>query len=187
METIIIREADEPDGCFADLISQETERSARARGTGISHRTPASIRQKMAAHQAVIAVTDKNEWVGYAYLESWSNGEFVSNSGLIISPAFRNRGVASGIKQKIVELARRQYPKAKLFSITTALAIMKMNSRMGFQPVPFSEITQDKAFWNKCSSCVNYAILCAKGFKNCLCTAFLYDPQEQETKNSLTL
>ena len=175
-EGVIIRIAGEQDQQFAQQISDETERSAIERGSGISRRSAASIIHKMKEGKAVVAVTDKGEWVGYSYVEVWSNGEFLSNSGLIVSPAFRRSGVAAKIKRLIFELGKKLYPAAKMFSITTGLAIMKMNARLGFEPVTFSEITQEDAFWEGCKSCVNYSILQSKGRKNCLCTAMLYIP-----------
>ena len=66
-----------------------------------------------------------------AYIEVWSNVEFVSNSGLIVAPAFRDQGVVTQIKTRIVDLAKKKYPYAKIFSITTGLAIMKLNTEMG--------------------------------------------------------
>ncbi len=176
MKTIIVREAAEPDGAFAKLISDEMEASAIARGSGISKRSPASILQKITQGKAIIAVTEDNEWVGFSYIEVWAGGEFVSNSGLIVAPPYRGEGIARQIKEKTFELAKKLYPEAKIFSITTGLAIMKMNSKLGFDTVTFKEITRDDSFWKGCSSCVNYSILKSKKNKNCLCTAMLYTP-----------
>ncbi len=162
------------------------EASAKARGTGIAKRTPDYVTHKMEEGKAVIAVTDDGTWVGFCYIETWSHGEYVANSGLIVSPAFRKSGVAKGIKQKIFELSRQKYPDAKIFGLTTGLAVMKINSDLGYEPVTYSELTQDEAFWAGCKSCVNYEILMSKDRKNCLCTAMLYDPKDhyepQETK-----
>ena len=178
MKNIIVREAAEPDGAFAKTISDEMEASAIARGSGISKRSPESIHKKMIEGKAIIAVTQDNEWVGFSYIEVWANGEFVSNSGLIVAPAFRGGGVASRIKEKTFELAKTMYPEAKIFSITTGLAIMKMNAKLGFETVTFNEITREEGFWKSCSSCVNYDILKRKKHTNCLCTAMLFTPKK---------
>src|SRR5687767_12852167 len=154
------------------------EASAAARGTGIAKRSPEYIEQKIDEGKAVIAVTDQNEWVGFCYIETWSHGEYVANSGLIVAPAFRKSGVAKGIKQKIFALSREMYPEAKIFGLTTGLAVMKINSDLGYEPVTYSELTQDEEFWAGCKSCVNYDILMSKERKNCLCTAMLYDPAD---------
>jgi len=187
IQNITVRMATCEDAKFACQITDEMEASALQRGCGISKRTPASIIKKMREGKAVIALTDSDEWVGFSYIEVWQNREFVSNSGLIVSPAYRKCGVAKLIKEKIFDLSRLRYPKAKIFSITTGLAVMKMNTRLGFEPVTYSEVTTEKKFWEGCKSCVNYKVLQDKGFRNCFCTAMLYAPviQKQFTENQI--
>ncbi|RYF69334.1 MAG: hypothetical protein EOO39_17765 [Cytophagaceae bacterium] len=102
----ITRIARESDQRYASEISEETERSAVARGSGISKRSPATIIEKMLAGRAVIAVSKDGKWAGFSYIDSWAKGEFVSNSGLIVAPEFRKAGVAKAIKQKIFRLKR---------------------------------------------------------------------------------
>jgi hypothetical protein len=158
------------------------EESAKARGTGIAKRSPAYIEMKMDEGKAVIAVTADGTWVGFCYIEAWEHDKYVANSGLIVSPSFRKTGVATEIKRKIFELSRQKYPNAKIFGLTTGLAVMKINSDLGYEPVTYSELTTDEEFWKGCKSCVNYDILMSKGRKNCLCTAMLFDPKEAEAK-----
>jgi len=162
------------------------EASAAARGTGIAKRNTYYIDQKIDEGKAVIALTNEDVWVGFCYIETWSHGEYVANSGLIVAPAFRKSGVAKSIKQRIFNLSRKKYPEAKIFGLTTGLAVMKINSDLGYEPVTYSELTQDEAFWAGCKSCVNYEILMSKDRKNCMCTAMLYDPKDhyepEETK-----
>jgi len=172
---VIVRVADTFDAKYAFFIVKEMESSARARGTGIGQRSVESICQKMENGEAVIALTKSGTWVGFCYIEAWQQGKFVSNSGMIVSPAFRKKGIATEIKKLIFNLCREKYPHADIFSITTGLAIMKLNSRLGFEPVTYSEITTDEHFWQKCRHCVNYDVLQSKGCKNCFCTAMLYD------------
>ncbi|HEY4832045.1 MAG TPA: hypothetical protein VIH61_05735, partial [Waddliaceae bacterium] len=156
---IIIRIAGQQDEQYAQQIAEETERSAIQRGSGISKRSPESIIQKMRGGKAVVAITKDGQWAGFSYIEIWSKGEFVSNSGLIVAPCYRSLGVAKGIKEKIFLLSRLKYPNAKIFSITTGVAIMKMNAGLGFEPVTFNEITKEPRFWEGCKSCINYDIL----------------------------
>src|SRR6266496_1753420 len=162
------------------------ESSAKARGTGIARRPPEYVAEKIEQGKAVIAVTTTGEWVGFCYIENWSHGQYVANSGLIVAPAFRKTGVAKAIKQKIFNLSREKYPTAKIFGLTTGLAVMKINSELGYEPVTYSELTQDEEFWSGCKSCVNYDILMSKERKICMCTAMLYDPKDhyepEETK-----
>ena len=153
--------------------------SAKARGTGIAKRSPEYIQTKMDEGKAVIAYTDDGTWVGFCYIEAWQHGKYVANSGLIVAPPFRKSGVAREIKRKVFELSRKKYPDAKIFGLTTGLAVMKINSDLGYEPVTYSELTTDEEFWKGCRSCVNYDILISKERKNCLCTAMLFDPVEK--------
>lgn len=185
---IITRVAARADVKYVYTILEEMERSARVRGTGIARRTPQSICQKIYDGKAVIAVTAGGDWVGFSYIEAWSGGQFVSNSGLIVNPAYRGGGVATVIKNHIFRLSCSRYPAAKVFSITTGEAVKKMNTRLGFQPVSYSEITRDEKFWDQCRQCVNYSKLQSESRQRCLCTAMLYDPrQDGITKTSITL
>ena len=159
--------------------------SAEKRGTGIARRTPEYVKMKMEEGKAVIAVNpDTGEWVGFCYIEAWQHEKYVANSGLIVSPNYRGLGVAKKIKTRIFELSRQKYPDAKIFGLTTGLAVMRINSDLGYEPVPYSELTQDETFWKGCQSCVNYDILMSKGRQNCLCTAMLYDPKEKAKKTA---
>ncbi len=176
-QNIIIRVANPGDEMYAKIITDEMESSAMARGTGIAKRSPEYIIQKINEGKAVIALTANGTWVGFCYIETWE-GEYVANSGLIVAPEFRKSGVAKSIKQKIFQLSREKYPDAKIFGLTTGLAVMKINSDLGYEPVTYSELTQDEKFWAGCKSCVNYEILMSKDRKNCLCTAMLYDPKD---------
>lgn len=184
-QDIIIRVATPADAHFAPLITDEMHASALARGTGIARRSPEYLIQKMEEGKAVIAHTNEGDWVGFCYIETWE-GEYVANSGLIVSPAFRKTGVAKRIKERVFKLSRDKYPEAKIFGLTTGLAVMKINSDLGYEPVTYDELTKDEAFWAGCKSCVNFEILQMKNRKNCLCTAMLYDPKDhyepEETK-----
>lgn len=179
MQHFVVQVANEHHLHYADIICNEMESSAKARGTGIAKRTPEYIRLKMLEGKAVIALSKTGEWAGFCYIETWSHGNYVANSGLIVSPNFRKSGLATEIKKKIFELSRTKYPEAKIFGLTTGLAVMKINSDLGYEPVTYSELTQDEAFWKGCQSCVNFEILKSKDRKNCLCTAMLYNPTEK--------
>lgn len=174
--TIIVRVAHSGDHHYAQLITDEMEASAKARGTGIAKRSPEYLVQKMEEGKAVIALLPNGAWVGFCYIEVWGHEAFVANSGLIVAPAFRKSGIAKQIKQTIFNLSREKYPQAKIFGLTTGLAVMKINSDLGYEPVTYSELTDDEEFWAGCKSCVNYDILMSKERKNCMCTAMLYDP-----------
>jgi hypothetical protein len=181
-QKLIVRLATPGDIHYAETITTEMEESAKARGTGIAKRSPAYIQQKMEEGKAIIAVTADGQWVGFCYIEVWEHNKYVANSGLIVSPIFRKTGVATEIKRKIFALSREKYPDAKIFGLTTGLAVMKINSDLGYEPVTYSELTTDEEFWKGCKSCINYEILMSKERKNCMCTAMLFDPVEAAEK-----
>jgi hypothetical protein len=186
MEKFIVQVATTSHLQYASAICDEMESSAKARGTGIAKRSTEYIGQKMLEGKAVIAFSGKGEWAGFCYIETWSHGKYVANSGLIVSPQFRQSGLAKKIKKRIFALSRKQYPDAKIFGLTTGLAVMRINSDLGYEPVTYSELTQDDEFWKGCRSCVNFEILSSKERRNCLCTAMLYDPVEKEKQHKKT-
>jgi hypothetical protein len=165
---------------YAPQICDEMALSAKARGTGIAQRSPEYVANKMLEGKAIIALHKDGTWAGFVYIETWSHGDFVANSGLIVNPEFRKVGLAKAIKQAVFALSRQKYPNAKIFGLTTGLAVMKINSELGYEPVTYSELTQDEDFWKGCRSCVNYDILTMKERKNCLCTAMLWDPVDKQ-------
>jgi hypothetical protein len=183
MKKFIVQVADSSHLQYSHIICSEMESSAKARGTGIAKRTPEYIEEKMLEGKAVIAFTkDDKQWAGFCYIETWSHHKYVANSGLIVAPDFRKSGLAKEIKKKIFDLSIKKYPDAKIFGLTTGLAVMKINSDLGYEPVTYSELTQDEDFWKGCRSCVNFDILTSKERKNCLCTAMLYDADEKKSK-----
>src|SRR5690554_5500417 len=165
---------------YAQEICDLIYESAQARGTGIAKRSAEYIAEKINAGKAVIAL-DGDKLVGFSYIETFSHKRFVANSGLVVHPNYRNQGLAKKIKRRIFDLSRKLYPNAKIFSITTGLIVMRMNTELGFKPVTFSELTDDDEFWNGCKGCRNYDILQRNSFKMCLCTGLLFDPKDQPT------
>jgi GNAT superfamily N-acetyltransferase len=168
---------------LAESICNEMAESAKARGTGIAKRTPDYLQEKMSEGKAIIATDDvTGEFVGFCYIETWQHGKFVANSGLIVRPSYRKYGVAKAVKEKAFELSRSRYPDAKIIGITTSLAVMKINSDLGYEPTTFSELPVDDNFWKGCQSCVNYDILTRTERKICLCTGMIFDPNQAAVK-----
>ena len=156
---------------FANEICHMMEDAAKKRGTGIAKRDPNYIQQKILEGKAIIALElISNTVAGFCYIETWENKDYVANSGLIVSEQFRHYGLATQIKQKAFELTRKKYPKSKLFGITTSLAVMKINTDLGYKPV------------TGCKSCVNFDVLTRTERKMCLCTGMMYDPKEEKKK-----
>ncbi len=171
-----VRIATPEDTEHARSISREMAGSARIRGTGIAFRAPSYIAQKMKNGNAVIAFNEQNEVIGFCYIETFESQKYVANSGLIVFPEYRGRGLAKLIKLKIFNLSRTKYPDAKIFSITTSAAVLKMNSELNYKPVIFSDLTSDDDFWSNCQTCRNFDVLSRNDRKMCLCTGMLYQP-----------
>ena len=171
---------------YTNEISELIKKAAQKRGTGIAKRTPEYLEEKILSGKAVIAKTETDKLVGFCYIESWGHQDFVATSGLIVKDDYRGLGVSKKIKEKAFELSRERFPKAKLFSITTSIAVMKLNMRMGYEPVTLENLTDDNDFWKGCEGCVNYPILQQTERKHCLCTGLLYDPQKKEINNNET-
>jgi GNAT superfamily N-acetyltransferase len=168
---------------YADAICKTIEDSAKDRGTGIAKRSPEYIVSKIESGNAVIAL-EEDKFAGFCYIETWSNKTYVVHSGLIVHPDFRKLGLAKKIKKKIFEHSKVKFPNAKIFGITTGLAVMKINADLGYKPVTFSELTDDDAFWNGCKACRNYDILERNDRKMCLCTGMLHDPKAVPEENT---
>ena len=171
---------------YAEIICDTIADAAQVRGTGIAKRKPEYIATKMENGNAVIAL-DGDKFAGFCYIEKWGHGKFVANSGLIVHPDFRNLGLAKKIKQVIFEHSRTKFPDAKVFSITPGLAVMKLNSDLGYKPVTFSELTDDQSFWDGCQTCRNFDVLTRTERKMCLCTGMLFDPKKQNKEETEAL
>lgn len=180
--TISLRIATPEDVHLADDISLAYAESAKQRGIGIAHRSPKYIAKKMEEGNAVIAFL-KDSLAGFCYIETFEDKKYVSNSGLIVLPLYRNIGLSKKIKHAIFALSREKYPNAKIFSITTSNVVMKMNSDLGYRPVAYSELTKDDVFWANCRTCRNYGILISNERKMCMCTGMLYDKLDKNTEN----
>ena len=169
---------------YVDEILETISAAAKVRGTGIAKRTHEYVAQKMREGKAVIALAgEEQEFAGFCYIESWGNKQYVANSGLIVVDKFRRRGLAKRIKKTAFDLSRKKWPEAKLFGLTSGGAVMRINTELGYVPVPFAELTDDEAFWKGCEGCINHDILERTGRRYCICTAMLYDPAEKEKKS----
>ena len=188
-QQIDVMVADASHEVYVDTILETIRNAAAVRGTGIAERTHEYVATKMKEGKAIIALCG-DTFAGFTYIESWGNKQYVATSGLIVHPDFRGLGLAKRIKQASFQLARLRWPKAKIFSLTSGAAVMKMNTELGYVPLTFNELTDDEAFWKGCEGCINHDILVAKNRKFCICTAMLYDPtdprnikKEQERNN----
>lgn len=167
---------------YAESICKTIENAAKIKGTGIAIRQTDYVIQKMEDGKAIIAL-DGDKAIGFCYIESWEGQKYVANSGLIVDPDYRKTGLAKSIKLATFELSKEKFPKAKLFGITTSLAVMKINSDLGYKPVTFSELTKDETFWEGCKTCPNYDILERTDKTLCLCTGMVCDFSKLQEKS----
>ena len=177
MEEIKVMVADESHIKYVETILQTIADAAKVRGTGIAKRSPEYVATKMREAKAVIALQGE-KFAGFSYIETWGNKHYVTTSGLIVHPDFRGLGLAKRIKNVSFTLARKRWPNAKIFSLTSGSAVMKMNTQLGYHPVTFADLTDDESFWKGCEGCVNHDVLARTGQKYCICTAMLFDPEE---------
>ncbi len=175
---ITVRVATADDTRYAPEICNEIYISSLERKTGIATRTEDYVNSKILGGKSVIAVTDDGQFAGFSYIESWGGKSFVANSGLIVAHKFRGLGLSRRIKEQTFILSRTLFPDAKIFSITTGAAVMKMNYEFGFRPVPFAQLTDDPEFWKGCEGCRNVDVLKRNDYQMCICTGLLYDPKE---------
>lgn len=185
-ESIIIKVADASDEKYVDTILDTIREAAKKRGTGIAERTHEYVATKMKEGKAILALDTAEQtelgdrFVGFSYIETWGNKHYVTTSGLIVHPDYLGMGIAKHIKDYTFTLARVRWPHAKIFSLTSGDAVMKMNTQLGYVPVSFNQLTDDEAFWRGCEGCVNHDILVAKDRKFCICTGMLYDPEKHK-------
>ena len=175
IEVMVADESHEP---YVDTILATIEAAAKVRGTGIAKRSQEYVAQKMREGKVIIALAGE-EFAGFSYIESWGNKQYVATSGLIVVDKFRNHGLARRIKHAAFQLARLRWPKAKLFSLTSGSAVMKMNTELGYFPVTFADLTDDESFWRGCHGCVNHDVLLRTQRRYCICTAMLFDPADE--------
>lgn len=178
-EDIKIKVADASDEKYVDTILDTIREAAKKRGTGIAERTHEYVATKMKEGKAILAL-DGEKFAGFSYIETWGNKHYVTTSGLIVHPDYLGLGVAKRIKDYTFTLARVRWPHAKIFSLTSGDAVMKMNTQLGYVPVSFNQLTDDEAFWRGCQGCINHDILVAKDRKFCICTGMLYDPEKHK-------
>lgn len=173
----LVKVADESDLPYAKDVCDAILESSKASGAGIAKRTPEYIERKILNGQAVLAKTLDGTFAGFCYVETFGHGKYVANSGLIVAMKLRQHGLAFAIKNKAFQLSRSLFPDAKLFGLTTNCSVMGINSRLGYKPVSYAKLTDDEKFWDGCKSCAHYETLISKDYKNCLCTAMVFDPE----------
>ncbi len=165
---------------YAQAISDLIYEASQTQNSGLAQRTPEYILKKIREGKAVIALAPNGDIAGFCYIDTWQNGTFVATSGLIVNPAFRGQGLATELKKEAFLLARKLFPNAKIFGLTTSEAVMKINADLGYRAASYAKLTTDAAFWKGCESCVNFDILQRTHGTVCLCTGMIFDPEEKK-------
>ena len=168
--------ADESHARYIPDILGAIFEASKVPGNSIVMRDPDYLALKMREGKAVIALCDDGSFAGFCYLECWQDEQFLANSGMIVKPEYRGQGLATRIKQEIVRVCHEMFPDAAIFGITKSEAIKKISLRLGFEEVPYSEITTDPKFWKGCDTCRHYSELLANNVLSCHCTALLLRP-----------
>jgi len=166
---------------YVDIILKTIADAAKVRGSGIAKRDPGYVKQKMREGKAVIALYNEVEFAGFSYIETWGGKHYVTTSGLIVPEKFRGLGLAKRIKHVTFTLARMRWPEAKIFSLTSGAAVMKLNTEHGYIPVTFAQLTDDESFWKGCEGCINHDVLQRTNRRYCVCTGMLYDPERERS------
>ena len=176
-QEIEIMVADERHIAYVDTILDTIAKAAKVRGTGIAKRDPEYVKMKIREGKAVIALCG-DDFAGFSYIETWENKKYVTTSGLIVPEKYRGRGLARRIKHVTFTLARKRWPEAKIFSLTSGAAVMKLNTALGYLPVTVADLSEEESFWKGCQGCVNYDVLQRTDRRYCICTGMLFDPKE---------
>ena len=180
-EEIKIRYSEPDDMGYSPQIHQMYKKEAENGDIGLAVRSVAYLNAVISEGKGVLAFYGE-QLAGFCYIEAWEHEQYLANSGLIVVPEWRGKGVAKKIKFGAFKLSRKMFPNAKLFGLTTNSAVMKINAELGYVPVTYSQLTQDPLFWRGCESCQNYDILLRTGMKDCLCTAMIFNPNKQTSK-----
>jgi GNAT superfamily N-acetyltransferase len=121
--------------------------------------------------------------VGFAAAHAWEDGRFVSHSAMVVAPEMRGRGLARRMKELLIELSRRLWPRAPIMSLTLSSQVEQLNKSMGFEPVPYCDLTKDAEFWRGCEGCIHFAHLKRNQQQDCHCWAgLLLPPGEKRDK-----
>ncbi len=153
------------------------EKAAESKNSGIALRSYDYIKKKISERKAILAFSE-DKLAGFCYIETWDYKKYIAVSGLVVESSYRGQGIAKKIKKRAFEVARVYFPDAKIFGLTTSLAVMKINSSLGYVPVTFSELTKDEQFWKGCETCKYYDILVRTQKEKCLCTGMIFNPDK---------
>ncbi len=160
--------ADAPRAAEAFALLQE---ALKGKVIGLAARSLAELSGKITDGLAVLALSPDGVLAGFILVCPWDQDRWVSTSALVVAPAHRQHGLAGRLKEAAAGLARARFPAARRFGLTTSGAVLKVNARMGWVPVPYAEVCRDPGFWKGCEACPHHETLLRMKGEICFCTA----------------
>jgi len=148
-ENFQIRYSQTEDILYSEKIHQMYKQEAARGDIGLAVRSVSYLNRVISEGKGVFAFY-KNELAGFCYIETWEHEQYPANSGLIVIPGMRGKGIAKTIKKGAFQLSRKLFPQAKLFGLTTHSAVMRINAELDYIPVTYAQLTQDPQFWKGC-------------------------------------
>lgn len=174
----IVRIAIPEDLKYVAEITNAINESAIERRAPIPLRAQEYIKNKIIKEVAVIAIDSQtNEWIGFCYLEVWHHEKYIANSGLIIPPVHRGKGIAREIKIKAFDVGRTKFPNAQIFSVSTCPAVISTNLKLGYKTISFSDVLNDPSFLIGCDGAVNFINLMKDAATDSKYKAMLFRPK----------
>lgn len=150
-------------------------REAHEAGATIAIRNDRYLTDAIRDRRAVV-VMRAGALVGFATAHPWDSGKFVSHSAMVIAPELRGRGLSRRMKQELIALSRQRWPDAAILSLTLSAQVEQLNKSVGFEAVPYCDLTKDPEFWKGCESCIHFPHLKRNQQQDCHCWAGLLVP-----------
>lgn len=171
---IDVRVSRSSDVAFVPHITALLEEAQRG-GAIIAIRPTDYLEGAIREKRAIVAVQGAT-LVGFAAAHAWESGKYVSHSALVVAPEFRGRHLARRIKRLLLDLTHKRWPDAAVMSLTLSHHVERMNQELGFETVPYCDLTKDPEFWKGCDGCIHQPHLKRNQQQDCHCWAGLLVP-----------
>jgi len=148
---------------------------AQQAGAIIAERTGEYLTRAIRERRAVVVLRG-GALVGFAAAHAWESERFVSHSAMIVAPELRGRGLSRRMKQELIDLSRRRWPRAAIVSLTLSTQVERLNKSFGFESVPYCDLTRDPEFWKGCEGCIHHPHLKRNQQQDCHCWSGLLLP-----------
>lgn len=180
MNTFLIIKSDSNHIHYASIIKKQFDVFYEEKQTGFANRTLEFIENKIKNSEAVLAINEAKELVGFCYIELWHDEKALMIGGLMVSKEYTGIGIGKSMKAKIFDMAMQSYPDYRVYSLTTSLPTIKMNIKLNYDLATYTEISSKEHFWDGCQTCPFYHVLKKQKFSNCLCLPMKLNKNEDE-------